>query len=94
MGELGEHSAALHAEVGRFAREEGIDALLALGDASRGAVEAFGPNGRHFSDIDSITAAALAESRAGATVLVKGSRFMRMERVADALTGEEGGHAA
>jgi UDP-N-acetylmuramoyl-tripeptide--D-alanyl-D-alanine ligase len=94
MGELGDQSAALHAEVGSFAREAGIDALLALGEASRRAVEAFGPKGRHFSDIDAITAAAHAESSAGATVLVKGSRFMRMERVADALVGEEGGHAA
>ena len=94
MGELGDQTAELHAEVGAFARESAIDALLALGEASRAAVDAFGTRGRYFQDIDAITAAAGAESAAGATVLVKGSRFMRMERVADALTGEGGGDAA
>ena len=94
MGELGDEAAAMHAEVGEFAREAGIDALVAVGIASRTAAEAFGANATHAYDIEAATARALAESQAGATVLVKGSRFMQMERVADALTGKEGGDAA
>jgi UDP-N-acetylmuramoyl-tripeptide--D-alanyl-D-alanine ligase len=93
MGELGESSPQMHAEVGRYAREAGIDALLALGDDSREAVQAFGTGARHFGNLDALREAAHAEALAGAAILVKGSRFMRMERVADALAGEEGGHA-
>ena len=92
MGELGETSPGMHAEVGRFAREAGIDALLALGKDSRKAVEAFGEGARHFEDVEALRGAARAEAASGAAILVKGSRFMQMERVADALAAE-GGHA-
>jgi len=92
MGELGETSPGMHAEVGRFAREAGIDALLALGKDSRQAVEAFGEGARHFEDVEALRGAARAEAASGAAILVKGSRFMQMERVADALAAE-GGHA-
>ena len=89
MGELGAEAPAMHAEVGAYAREAGIDVLLAIGDASRSAVEAFGSGARHFADIASITEAARGAAAPGAALLVKGSRFMQMERVADALaTGE------
>jgi len=93
MGELGDDAAAMHAEVGAFARAAGIDALMALGEASRHAVQAFGKGGAHFEDIDALTKAALREAAGGAAILVKGSRFMRMERVADALAGKGSGHA-
>jgi len=92
MGELGAASADLHAEVGRFAREARIDALLALGEDSRKAVDAFGAGARHFEGLDALREAARAEALSGAAILVKGSRFMQMERVADALAAE-GGHA-
>jgi UDP-N-acetylmuramoyl-tripeptide--D-alanyl-D-alanine ligase len=85
MGELGEDAAAMHAEIGKFARAAGIDALIALGAASREAADAFGPGAAHFTEIEPARAAAAREAAAGATLLVKGSRFMRMERVADAL---------
>jgi UDP-N-acetylmuramoyl-tripeptide--D-alanyl-D-alanine ligase len=93
MGELGAMSGALHAEIGTHAREAGVDALLAIGEASRAAVAAFGAGARHFDDIEALREAARAEAAAGAAILVKGSRFMQMERVADALAGEGGGHA-
>ncbi|HSW83046.1 MAG TPA: UDP-N-acetylmuramoyl-tripeptide--D-alanyl-D-alanine ligase [Usitatibacter sp.] len=90
MGELGGESPAMHAEVGEYARESGVDALLAMGEASRNAVAAFGPGARHFEDIEALRDAARAEAANGAAILVKGSRFMRMERVADVLAGEGG----
>ncbi len=93
MGELGADAAAMHAEVGAFARDAGIDALMALGEASRHAVQAFGKGAAHFDDIDALTKAAQREAAGGAAILVKGSRFMRMERVADALAGKGDGHA-
>ncbi len=85
MGELGAESPGLHAEVGKYAREQGIDALFALGPDSAAAVTAFGKGARHFDDLARILEAARRETQAGTTLLVKGSRFMRMERVADAL---------
>jgi UDP-N-acetylmuramoyl-tripeptide--D-alanyl-D-alanine ligase len=93
MGELGDASPALHAEVGKAAREAGVDALMAFGDASRHAVQAFGHGAMHFTDIEALIKAAAREAEAGATVLVKGSRFMQMERVADALAADGGGDA-
>jgi UDP-N-acetylmuramoyl-tripeptide--D-alanyl-D-alanine ligase len=85
MGELGSLAARLHAEVGEYARGAGIDALLATGEASRHAAAAFGAAAHHYADARELAAAAAAEARAGTTLLVKGSRFMQMERVADAL---------
>jgi UDP-N-acetylmuramoyl-tripeptide--D-alanyl-D-alanine ligase len=93
MGELGELSEPLHAEVGEFAREQGIDAFLALGPATRKSAEAFGAGALHFRDAASLIAAARLESARGSTILVKGSRFMQMERVADALAAEGDAHA-
>jgi len=95
MGELGEAAPEMHAEVGAFAREQGLDALLALGEASRRAVEAFGRGARHFEAAEALIEEAGHEAAKGATLLVKGSRFMRMERVSDALalSGAGSGHA-
>ena len=88
MGEVGEHGAEFHREVGAYARKQGVSRLLALGDATRHAVEAFGDGAEHFDSVDDLVA-----KLRGNTILVKGSRFMRMERVVAALTGTaEGGH--
>jgi UDP-N-acetylmuramoyl-tripeptide--D-alanyl-D-alanine ligase len=89
MGEVGEEGPAFHREVGSYARERGIGALYALGAASREAAGAFGAGARHFASPEELLKALPAQ----ATILVKGSRFMRMERVVAALTGEpEGAH--
>jgi len=82
MGEVGEHGAEFHREVGAYARAQGVSQLLALGEATRHAVEAFGEGARHFATVEDL----LSEIEAN-TVLVKGSRFMRMERIVSALTG-------
>ena len=83
MGEVGEHGSAFHREVGEYARAKGVSQLLGLGEATRDAVAAFGAGGRHFDSVDE-----LVSSLEGKTVLVKGSRFMKMERVVAALTKE------
>ncbi len=88
MGEVGEHGVEFHREVGAYARAKGVSQLLTLGDATRHAVDAFGEGARRFDSVEQL----VAELRSQ-TVLVKGSRFMRMERVVAALTGNsEGGH--
>jgi UDP-N-acetylmuramoyl-tripeptide--D-alanyl-D-alanine ligase len=90
MGELGPGTPELHAEVGRYAREQGVGRLLALGEASAHAVRAFGTGARHFTRIEDLLAEAGSALAPGVTVLVKGSRFMRMERVVAALAAPEG----
>jgi UDP-N-acetylmuramoyl-tripeptide--D-alanyl-D-alanine ligase len=86
MGEVGEQGVEFHREVGKYALEKKISNLFALGEATKHAVEAFGKEARHFA-----TPEELASSIRAKTILVKGSRFMRMERVVSALTGTAGG---
>jgi len=88
MGEVGERGPEFHTEAGRYARERGIDRLYATGELCRAAVAAFGKGARHFATIDELAAAAREEVVSGTVALVKGSRFMRMERVVQALVAE------
>ncbi|MFO0102615.1 MAG: UDP-N-acetylmuramoyl-tripeptide--D-alanyl-D-alanine ligase [Betaproteobacteria bacterium] len=89
MGEVGAQGPAFHAEVGAYARARGIDTLLALGTASADSARAF-DGGRHFSTVEALLAAARDAAAGGGTLLVKGSRFMRMERVVQALAAQQG----
>jgi len=88
MGEVGERGAEFHEEVGRYARERGVDRLYATGNLCRASVAAFGEGARHFATVEEMIAAAREEVVSNAAALVKGSRFMRMERVVQALTAE------
>lgn len=89
MGEIGEASGQYHDEIGGYAKSQGIDRLFALGDASQAAVRNFGEGGWHFCDIEKLLVAVNKELGPETTVLVKGSRFMRMERVADVIVAGE-----
>ncbi len=100
MGEVGDQGPAFHVEVGVHARERGIEQVFTLGAQSADAASAFG-GGRHFGDdIDALQAAVMAALPGVASVLVKGSRFMKMERVVQAIAAdaqqqkEEKPHAA
>lgn len=96
MGEVGNQGPAFHAEIGDYARTRGIEALWATGQLSPHAVQAYGPAGRHFDKAEDL-AQALGEDKEGtvagaSAVLVKGSRFMRMERMVDALVATPSAH--
>ncbi|WP_423195939.1 MULTISPECIES: UDP-N-acetylmuramoyl-tripeptide--D-alanyl-D-alanine ligase [unclassified Cupriavidus] len=96
MGEVGDQGPAFHAEIGAYARERGIDTLWAVGELATHAVQAFGAAARHFASAEAL-AQACGEDRSGtvagaAAVLVKGSRFMRMERIVDALVASTSVH--
>ena len=84
MGEVGENGPAMHREVGEYAREHGIDRLYTLGDASRDSAAAFGPGAAACDTVEDIVAALRGAGHA--SILVKGSRFMRMERVVKVLS--------
>jgi len=85
MMELGSGADLLHAEIGRYAKETGIERLLALGPQSRFAVDAFGAGGVWFETIDDLIAEAQRSLVPDVVVLVKGSRANRLERVTAAL---------
>ena len=85
MGEAGAAAAQFHDEIGGYAKSRGIDRLYALGDLSAAAARNFGDGGRHFTGVDALVAALRGELDAQTTVLVKGSRFMKMERVVEAI---------
>ena len=87
MGEVGAHGESFHAEIGRYARTSNIDRLFVLGEQCTHAAAAFGEGAQHYDNVDALLAALEPCLAAGVTVLVKGSRFMRMERVVQALTG-------
>jgi UDP-N-acetylmuramoyl-tripeptide--D-alanyl-D-alanine ligase len=92
MGEVGAQGPAFHREIGQYARERGVKRLYGLGMLSREAVAAFGEGAHHFDAVEPLIAAVASEAHAGATLLVKGSRFMKMERVVASLLGTEAGH--
>jgi len=89
MGELGEDAATLHAEIGRYARQRGVERLLALGEYSSEAVASFGEGGAHFGSISELQSALNQQVNENKgeplTILVKGSRFMRMEQIVESL---------
>jgi UDP-N-acetylmuramoyl-tripeptide--D-alanyl-D-alanine ligase len=89
MGEVGENGAAFHEEIGGYARSRGVDHVLTLGDLATATATAFGAGATHYAGIDALQQAAGALATPAATVLVKGSRFMKMERVVHHLLGQQ-----
>ena len=88
MGEVGEKGPEFHAEVGLYARACGLAGLITFGVLARSASKAFdGPEARHVESFDALLEAVEPLATREATLLIKGSRFMKMERVIAALTG-------
>lgn len=85
MGELGEQAEQLHSDMALKAKNMGVDCLCLVGESSRAAVESFGENSRHFENQDALIDFLLNNLHEHMNVLVKGSRFMQMEKVVDAL---------
>jgi len=86
MAELGDAESRFHEEAGVLAREYGVQRLFATGSRARYAVDAFGEGAEHFDDQAELIDALCASTDAGVTLLIKGSRSMKMERVVAALT--------
>lgn len=99
MGEVGNQGVEFHREVGHYAGEKGIQKLFALGELSKEAVVAYqasathGNVAQHFADVSALCtelnkSLQARKNHEEVTLLVKGSRFMRMERVVKALAEE------
>jgi UDP-N-acetylmuramoyl-tripeptide--D-alanyl-D-alanine ligase len=94
MAELGDFAQASHAEVGAFARAQGIERLYATGALTVDSVESFGAGGQWFADPQALAAALIANADPGVRMLVKGSRVNRLERVVAALIAPPAGQGA
>jgi UDP-N-acetylmuramoyl-tripeptide--D-alanyl-D-alanine ligase len=108
MGEVGDQGPQFHAEIGAWAATRGIECVYALGTQAAHSVGAFEAAAmgagecRHFDndEIEALNDAVRAKLPRVSSVLVKGSRFMKMERVVQAIgqhvqnnNQEEAGHA-
>jgi UDP-N-acetylmuramoyl-tripeptide--D-alanyl-D-alanine ligase len=91
MGEVGTKGPEFHTEVGAYAHAQGIERLWTVGLLGVHAARAFGSAARHFDSVE-VLLAELPRAPRCASALVKGSRFMRMERVVAALAPREGAH--
>jgi UDP-N-acetylmuramoyl-tripeptide--D-alanyl-D-alanine ligase len=85
MGEVGTQGPEFHQEMGLHAAQMGIDHVLCLGDLAIHTANACGVNGRHMADIDTLNQNVMLQLPKLGSVLVKGSRFMKMERVIEAI---------
>jgi UDP-N-acetylmuramoyl-tripeptide--D-alanyl-D-alanine ligase len=86
MGEVGSQGQQFHEEIGAYAKSRGIETVLATGELARHLASS---GAQHFEQFDDLLAALDTKlgSNSDATVLVKGSRFMKMERVVQHLIG-------
>ena len=85
MGEIGPDGDALHGAIGLYAKEQGINRLFTLGELSQQAASAFGVGAARYVSAEDLIANLRPLVHSGVTVLIKGSRFMKMERVVNAL---------
>ena len=85
MFELGENEAAFHASVGAYAKEKGVEELIAVGALSKNMADAFG-NAQYFESTDALVAALNGMDLKGKNILVKASHGMHFEKVIEALT--------
>lgn len=92
MGEVGADGEDLHAELGEYAMHKGIESLYCTGDLMRYCAAAF-PDARHFGSMSALQKKCVAEMHSYRSILVKGSRFMRMEQVVQALADAAGSKA-
>jgi UDP-N-acetylmuramoyl-tripeptide--D-alanyl-D-alanine ligase len=92
MGEVGAQGQAYHTEIGAYAKQRGMTTLLTLGELTQHSCAAFGQGALHFDRIEFLLEKldeVIRNQKTPVTVLIKGSRFMKMERVVAHLMNQE-----
>jgi UDP-N-acetylmuramoyl-tripeptide--D-alanyl-D-alanine ligase len=94
MGELGADSRAMHEAIGDYVKHAGLAGLFALGKMTEHTVMHLAADAWHFDTVDELCEELVKHMDSTTTVLVKGSRFMKMERVVEriAVGFDAGGH--
>lgn len=87
MLEMGAHSPEMHYDIGSFAADKGIDSVLTCGELASEICRGAGAAGKHYSSLEELIAALPGEIQSGDKVLVKASRGMHFEQVAEVLKG-------
>ncbi len=90
MAETGQDHTAFHEEIGRYAKQKGIERFFATGEDMKAAVQAFGAAGRHYEALDMLLRAAREAVRSPASVLVKASRAQGLDRLVESLLKDPG----
>ena len=85
MGEVGTQGKEFHEEVAAYAASKGIEHVLATGELAAHMA----PHAKHYKEFDALLQAVSAAVTPDTTVLIKGSRFMKMERVVQHLIGSQ-----
>ena len=85
FAELGDAAATIHAELGQQAKSAGVNRLFTIGEQSALASDAFGNIAEHYQDLAALTATLETELTDQVTCLIKGSRFMQLDKLADQL---------
>jgi UDP-N-acetylmuramoyl-tripeptide--D-alanyl-D-alanine ligase len=83
MGELGADAEAMHAAIGDYVKGAGLNGLFAIGKLTEHTVLQLAANAWHFDDVTELADELRKHMDDHTTVLVKGSRFMKMERVVE-----------
>ncbi len=91
FGELGAESEHLHRQMGIDAKASGVKQLWTIGTQSEEATKAYGVGAEHFNAIEELKSKLINELSSDDVCLIKGSRFMQLDKLADALT--EGGES-
>jgi UDP-N-acetylmuramoyl-tripeptide--D-alanyl-D-alanine ligase len=94
FGELGNDSDKIHADMGKQARDAGVSRLFTVGNSSRMAGQQFGCGAQHFEDLKTLQQSLQQELSRDVTCLIKGSRFMQLDQLADQLAQEGEADAA
>lgn len=89
MGELGDAAIKLHRDAGELAKHLGVDKIFTLGELSINTLQGFGSDSFYFESHDVLNEALMNYLDEDTTILVKGSRAMRMEKIVQALTEEQ-----
>ncbi len=90
MGELGKNAVEIHGKSGELLKSAGIDKLFTIGELASESSKKFGKNAINFNEFDSMSTHIKEELDGDSTLLIKGSRYMHMEKLVNKLTSNEG----
>ncbi len=85
MKELGKNELSLHNETGAYAKDKGIDCLIAVGELSKETARGYGDGAYHFDTVEECISAVKDLLHSGDTVLVKASHSMHFEKITEAI---------